>query len=426
MPVLPTPSPSQLAWQEMELGMFFHLDMFTFKPGWFFRDDPDAGVPPAELFNPVALDTDQWIEAAVALGAKYAVLTAKHCSGFCLWPTATYPYSVKQSPWRGGQGDIVGDFIASCRRAGLLPGLYCSFPANWYLRVDGPGRVLSGDPEEQQAYARVYGQHLRELWSGYGELGELWFDGSLLSPEDGGLDIGPLVRELQPNANIFQSPYATIRWVGNEDGVAPDPCWATVAVLDQTGGKEGGGDPEGATWCPSEVDTTLLIRDSLGGWFWQPGCEERMRPLDELLQVYRHSVGRNSNLLLNATPNPQGLIPAEHLARYVELGREIERRYGHPLARTAGEGESVTLEVPDGATINGAILQEDISHGERVRAYVLEAQVGEQWRPVAEGTCLGHKKIEVFAPLRARQLRLRVTQSVGRPLIRTLAALAEA
>ncbi|MBU0609339.1 MAG: alpha-L-fucosidase, partial [Armatimonadetes bacterium] len=194
MPARPTPSPAQLAWQDLELGMFFHLDMFTFRPGWDFRKDPAAGVPPPEALNPTQLDTDQWIAAAQALGAKYAVLTAKHCSGFCLWPTDAYPYSVKQSPWRDGQGDIVGDLVASCRRANILPGLYCSFPATWYLRVDN-SRVMSGDPEEQTRYAATYGQLLRELWSRYGELGELWFDGSLLPPDDGGLDIGPLLAE---------------------------------------------------------------------------------------------------------------------------------------------------------------------------------------------------------------------------------------
>lgn len=422
----PTPSPSQLAWQNLELGMFFHLDMFTFKPGWTFRNDPEGGVPPPEVFNPEQLDTDQWIAAAQALGAKYAVLTAKHCSGFCLWPTETYPYSVKQSPWRGGKGDIVRDFVASCRKAGIMPGLYCSFPCNWYLRVDNPGRVLSGDPEEQARYAATYGQHLRELWSWYGELGELWFDGSLLPPEDGGLDIGPLVRELQPSANIFQSPYATIRWVGNEDGVAPDPCWATVPPVDQVGGREGGGDPDGPAWCPSEVDTTLLKVDSLGGWFWQPGADDRMRPLDELLEVYRHSVGRNSNLLLNATPAPDGLIPAAHMARYDELGLEIKRRYETPLAQTSGAGSTLTLPLPPETAINGAILQEEIAQGERVRRYRLEAQVGADWTTVSEGTCVGHKKLDTFTPQPASALRLTVTQSVGEPIIANLAALTEA
>lgn len=426
MPNLPVPSAAQLAWQELEVGMFFHLDMFTFQPGWDFRKNPSGGVPPPEVFNPTDLDTDQWLAAAQALGAKYAVLTAKHCSGFCLWPTDTYPYSVKQSPWRRGQGDIVGDFVASCRRAGIKPGLYCSFPANWYLRVDNPGRVMSGDPEEQRRYAATYGQHLRELWSRYGELTELWFDGSLLPPEDGGLDIGPLLAELQPQAVVFQSPYATIRWVGNEDGVAPDPCWATVAVMDQTGGQEGGGAADGATWCPAEVDTTLLVRDHLGGWFWQPGCEDRMRPLEELVKVYRESVGRNSNLILNATPGPDGLVPEAHCRRYAELRREIERRYGCPVAQTAGEGRVITLDLGQTLWVDGAVLQEEISQGERVRAYRLEGLAGEEWVPLSRGTCIGHKKLDVFPPAAVSQLRLTVEEAAAEPKIRRLAALTEA
>ena len=149
--------------------------------------------------------------------------------------------------------------------------------------------------------------------------------------------------------------------------------------------------------------------------------------MEELLQVYRQSVGRNSNLLLNATPGPDGLIPEAHMQRYEELGREIQRRYGGQVAETSGRGDSVVLDLGQATTINGAVLQEDIAQGERVRSYRLEAQVASgEWVTVSEGTCVGHKKIEVFAPITATRLRLQVQQSTAEPQVLRLGALAEA
>lgn len=417
MPALPTPQ--QLAWQDLELGLFVHYDIFAWEPDWDYRAHPERGVPSPSLFNPPALDTDQWLEAGRSFGARYAVLTAKHCSGFCLWPTAAYPYSVAQAPWEGGQGDVVRLFVDSCRRYGVKPGLYCSFPANWYLNVDDPGLVRPPDPQAQARYARIYEQQVRELWGNYGELAEIWFDGEVLPPDQGGLDVGPILAELQPNAMVFNTGYGTIRWVGNEDGVAPDPCWSTVDSAALAGGRHA--DPNGPVWLPAEVDTTLLARNLPDAWMWKPGCERMARSLDELVRVYEHSVGRNSNLLLNASPGPDGLIPEAHMARYQELGRAIDYLYGTPLAETTGVGKVLELALPVPASINRVVLMEDLAHGERVRAYTVEVSGRDGWRPASRGTCIGHKKIDRFDSLATDRLRLRIEQSAAEPQIRRFA-----
>ena len=230
--MIPKPTPDQLAWQDLEVGMFFHFDMFTFQE--------TSGYPPPDssLYNPTELDTDQWLEAARAIGAKYAVLVAKHGHGFLQWQSDAYPYGVRQSPWRGGKGDLVQDFTKSCARYGIQPGIYAVLSENDFLRVRLPGLVDDGqgsDPEKQRAYVRICEQMLTELWSRYGELTEIWFDGGALTPEQGGPDMIPLLQKYQPHAMVFQGPAATIRWVGNEAGHANYPCWATVRCSGEAG-----------------------------------------------------------------------------------------------------------------------------------------------------------------------------------------------
>ena len=163
------PTPEQIAWQEQELGMFFHFDIPVFKPGWKWRSFTDFPAP--DLYAPAKLDTDQWMEAAKAMGAKYVVFVAKHCSGFLQWQSDLYPYGLRQSKWRGGKGDVVRMFVESARRYGLKPGLYASVSANGWLGVDNPGLVnrgKGGDAEAQRRYARICEGMATELWRDYG------------------------------------------------------------------------------------------------------------------------------------------------------------------------------------------------------------------------------------------------------------------
>jgi alpha-L-fucosidase len=405
------PTPQQAAWQDMEVGLFIHFNMFTCAPDWTWRSFKD--YPSPDLFNPTKLDTDQWMRAAKGIGAKYAVLTVKHCEGFCLWPTEAYPYSVKQSTWRDGKGDVAGDFVRSCRTFGIRPGFYYSTSANAYCKVDDPGRVRSKDPADQARYKAICEQQLAELWSRYGELGEIWFDGGSLPPEQGGADIGPLIRKYQPNAVVFQSPHATIRWVGNEDGVAPYPCWATAKNREPTGG----GDPDGQFWRPGECDVPLRG----GEWGWKPNQEHLIRSMENLTELYCKSVGRNCNLLLNSTPDRSGLIPEPDMKRYIEFGAEIGRRFGKPLGETRGEGDVVELTLDKPTLVDHVVIMEQISEGERVREYVVEGLASDGWKELCRGVSIGHKRIDRCEPLEVSRVRLRCLRSVAKPLIRQLA-----
>lgn len=414
------PSAAQLAWQDMELGMFFHFDIITYAPGWNFRSWKN--LPDPDLYNPVDLDTDQWMEAAKAIGAKYAVFVAKHCSGFLQWQSDIYPYGVKQSKWRNGKGDVVGDFVESCHKYGIKPGIYASVTANGYWQVDNPGLVNQGrgdDPAKQAEYAGVCEQMLTELWSDYGDLTEVWFDGGALSPEEGGPDMIPIFQKFQPNAIVFQGPVASIRWIGNESGVASYPCWATVPDRDTINSDRNllaHGDPDGKLWLPAECDVPIRNHE----WFWQPNDEHKVYPLDELMDMYYRSVGCNCNLLINANPAPNGLIPDADFQRYVEFGKEIQRRFGEPIAETSGEGDIVELILAGAAKVDHVSIMEDIAYGERVREYVIEGLIGDNWQKLCEGTAIGHKRIEKIDPVEVSGIRLRCGSSVAKPLIRKL------
>ncbi len=430
MPVAPhivLPTPAQQRWHDLELGMFFHFDIPVYKPGWDWRSWRD--LPDPSLYQPHRLDTDQWMEAAKAMGAKYAVFVAKHCSGFCQWQTDLYPYGVKQSPWRNGKGDVVGDFVRSCRKYGILPGLYASVSANGYLGFDNGliNQGKGGDPQKQAAYMHVCERMIEELWSRYGDLFEVWFDGGAIPVEQGGPDLVPLMQKYQPNAIAFQGPAGApnlIRWVGNERGIAPYPCWSTT---DEGTGDDGvneavyAGKPDGRFWIPGECDVPVRKDE----WFWAPDREHRLYSLDDLMTMYVESVGRNCNLLLNANPGPDGLVPEADFQRYVEFGKAIRRRFPAPEFATAGRGNTVELALPGPRRIDRVILMEDIAFGERALEYGVESlDSSAQWKPLAAGTCIGHKRIHVVEPVETARLRLRITKAKAEPVIRQLAAYA--
>ena len=425
---LPVPTAAQRRWADMELGMFFHFDIPVFKPNWNWRSFKD--FPDPKLYNPAKLDTDQWMEAAKAYGAKYVVLVAKHCSGFLQWQSDLYPYGLKQASWRNGKGDLVKDFVESARRYGLLPGLYASVSGNGFLGVDNLGRVFVkgcwlGDPspESKKRYAKICERMTEELWSRYGELFEIWFDGGALAPEKGGPDLLPLIEKYQPNALLFQGPPEAknlIRWVGNERGVAPYPCWSTGidgTADDGTKEMQYNGNPDGGRWIPGECDVPL----GRNRWF----CYNRGPnwTMDYLMNMYDRSVGRNCNLLLNAAPQPDGLILESEMKTYAEFGRRIKGRYANRLAAAEGEGDRLELAIPkDSGPVNQVILAERIEHGERIRKFDLEALVGAEWKKLYSGTCVGHKHIVRFDKVAASRLRLSVAVSAAKPLIRDFSA----
>ena len=421
------PTAAQLKWADAEIGVLIHFDMPVFEPSYDFRSDWNYH-PNLFVFNPTQLDTDQWIKASKAAGATYAILVAKHCSGFSLWPTAAHQYSVKNTPWRNGQGDIVKDFIASCKKYGLKPGIYASTTANGYLQVDNPGKVVSGNKEEQQKYNEVVRTQLTELWTNYGKLFEVWFDGGVLPPEKGGFDVLSMLKDKQPDAIAFQGPYGhqhNIRWVGNEEGVAPYPCWSAADSTTSSSGvveiKGLNGNPKGLFWCPGESDFPLRLNSSFqGGWFWHKDEDDQLRSIDELVDKHSKSVGRNTNMLLGVVVDDRGLVPDVDVKRLEEFGNEISAKYAHPVAKKVNQGKLVhiTFDVPQ--QLSRIVVMEDISKGERIREYNLYGKENGAWKLLSTGSSVGHKRIEVVEGV-FQAVKFEVTKADGKFFLKELA-----
>ncbi|KIL41063.1 alpha-L-fucosidase [Gordoniibacillus kamchatkensis] len=401
---LARPTPQQMRWQDLELGMFCHFGINT-----FCDQEWGDGTDSPQLFNPEMLDARQWVRTAKEAGFTYVVLTAKHHDGFCLWPTETTAYSVKSSPWKNGKGDVVRGVADACREEGMLFGLYLS-----------PWDRNAPCYSDKAAYDDFYCRQLTELLTQYGPLVEVWFDGagSQGREYDWPRIIG-LVKRHQPDAMIFNMGSPTIRWVGNEDGVAPYPCWntATTARESMFTSDMLTWMPGTPNWVPAECDVPIRKKH----WFWHPDDESSLRTLDDLLDIYYRSVGHGATLLLNVAPDDRGLLPAADAERLLEFGREIRRRFSRPLASGAGEGETVSVRLGAETTVDHAVLMEDIAHGERVQEYVLEARQAGRWIELVRGSAIGHKKIDRFEPVAATELRLRVTASADKPMIRSFA-----
>ncbi len=429
---IPVPTPAQLAWQDFELGLVFHFDLPIFAPGgWTAR----KGTLDPNLYQPKKLDTDQWLEAAKAMGARYAVFTATHFNGFLQWQSDLYPHGLKQTNWRNGKADIFGDFVNSCHRQGIAPGVYLSCNRNAYWKVWDHRVNWGKGGEGQRAFARMGERMTEQLCSRYGPLCEIWYDAGLPAPENGGPDVVPIVERTQPNTVFYHSPRRRDhRWIGNENGVAGDPCWATMPDL-ETADKAhhstrvpeqrhlrdylAHGDQNGPRWEPAMVDVPIRNHE----WFWRPDHDDRVFPLERLVEMYYTSVGRNSNFILGAVPDRDGLIPQADFKRYAEFGAEIRKRFSTPVAEASGEGEVVGLSLPAVTAIDHVVLMEQIAEGERIRGFEVEGHVGaDRWRKLCEGTSVGHKRIERFQPVEVAALRLRCTKYRAKPKVRSFAA----
>ena len=327
---LAVPTPDQTAWQDLEIGMFVHFAPNT----WQDREYDDLSTPLSAI-NPAPLDTDQWAECALGLGAKYIVFVAKHVGGFCMWQTGTTSYGIRNTPWRNGKGDVMADLSRSCRKRGLKLGIYLS-PRDDKFGAGTGGRCTT--PELQTAYNTLYRRQLTELLTRYGEMAEIWFDGSLAVPA------GDILKAHAPHAMIFQGPFATIRWVGNEDGFAPYPDWNAVSKSDAESGVSTAmhSDPSGAVWLPIEADVSIRRPN----WFWSTQNEQNLVSLDQLLEIYYRSVGHGAQLLINIPADRRGLLPDADSARARQFGDEIRRRFGRSVAETHGSGKSLTLNLP--------------------------------------------------------------------------------
>jgi alpha-L-fucosidase len=410
-PNIPLPAAPQLRWQNYEQTMFIHYNPTT----WTNREYDDLSLPLSRM-NPDRLDTDQWCRVAKSWGAKLIVFVAKHTGGFCWWQTETTDYGVNHIPWMNGRGDVLKMLSESCRKSGLDLGVYI-YPGDekWGAGIGSGGKTT--DPAKQEAYNRVFRQQLTEVLSLYGPMKEVWFDGSC------SIDVSDIIKKYASDAVIFQGPQATIRWVGNESGISPYPNWYTLSSTDLKTGISTAlhSDPDGNAYAPVEVDLPLLAN---GGhkWFWAPDTDKWILTPQQLIDVYYRTVGRGAVMLLNSTPDTTGLIPESHVNAYRGLGEEIRRRFGSPVGITSGKGTELTMGFGSPTLINHAVIQEDLTYGQRIRKYVLEGLENGQWIKLSEGSSVGQKRIDPFEGKTITELRIRVTESAAEPVFRAFSA----
>ena len=414
----PRPTPAQLAWQRDELAMFVHFGINTFTD----REWGDGTDPPA-VFAPASLDARQWARAARAAGFRAMILTAKHHDGFCLWPSRTTAYTVAASPWRNGSGDVVREFVDACRAESLRPGLYLS---PWDRNHPSFG--------DSAQYNDVYIGQLTELLTSYGPLAEVWFDGANGEGPDGRRQkydwprIFGTVRNLQPDAVIFSDAGPDVRWCGNEDGTAGEPCWSMVhpgivpepgVFSDEIREHLQHGAPDGTVWRPAEADTSIRR-----GWFHHAAEDDSVRSVDDLVNLYFTSVGRNSKLLLNVPPTRGGLLHETDIARLAAFRRRLDARFETDLAagakrawrRTGSNAAELILEFDRPVRIDCARIAEDIEAGQRVAEYALLGSDGIAWEALSRGTTIGHAKLDRFRAETVTAVRLVITDAVEEPL----------
>ena len=435
---IPLPTAAQLVWQDAELVAVFHYDLHVFD-GKRYNQAVNRITPITDInmFNPTHYDTDQWIRSAKAMGAKVAILTATHETGFALYQSDVNPYCMKALKWRDGKGDVVRDFVNSCRKYGVKPGIYIGIRWNSFLGVYDFMMPKDGSKfqENRQAfYNKMCEDMTAELMSRYGDLTVVWYDGGGHGPELGGADILPIIEKYQKNIIFYHnSQRADMRWGGSETGTVPYPCWGTYpfpyshsknqeVVLKNNFQLLKTGDPDGAYYMPAMSDAPLRGYKGRHEWFWEPGDEGHIFPLSHLMDMYEKSVGRNTTLILGLTPDARGLVPTVDSLRLAEFGQAIQARYGSPLQKVSGCGERYTIKLKKETSLSHFVIEEDIRYGERVRSYRIEGKVSGKWITLCEGSCIGHKRIETLKmPVKVSSVRLRIDASRDEPVIKSFA-----
>jgi alpha-L-fucosidase len=353
---------------------------------------------------------------------RQVILTAKHHDGFCLWPSRFTEHSVSSSPWKQGRGDVVREVADACRAEGLKFGVYLS---PWDRHEPGYG--------DSPRYNEHYRNQLAELLTNYGPIREVWFDGGCGEGPNGRKQVYDwpsyidVIRRLAPDAVIFSDAGPDVRWCGNESGAAGDPNWSTVdpAAVPRPGASGPGvtealqhGDPKGTVWRPAEADVSIRP-----GWFYHPAEDSRVKSVDSLVAIYFRSVGRNSKLLLNVPPTPDGVLHDIDTARLAAFGERLRTLFGRDLAagrriawRRTGERTAVA-EVDLGRTASVSIvrLEEEIARGQAVARYTISGSDGGEWRTLARGTTIGHARLDRFEPATVRRLRVAIEEAIQPP-----------
>ena len=338
-------------------------------------------------------------------------------------------YGLKQAKWRNGKGDIIKDFVTSCRKAGIMPGIYFSTHRNVYCEVWdhyvnwGKGKGTTA----QETYNKIATAQAEELFSKYGDLLQVWMDAGTKTVAEGGPDVLGAFEKHQPNGLFYHSTARSgHRWIGNENGHANYPCWSTMPKGE--GGvshnkKEwkpllGSGDPKGTVWSPGCADAPVRGSNGKHNWFWREGEEQGLDSKEKLVKMYYESVGRNSNLVLGEVITSEGLVPETDAKRMKEFGDEIKRRFSNPVSTTSGSGKRINLKTPKKQKVNQVVLMENIAQGERVRQFKVEGKTNNGWKVLTEGSCIGHKYIARFDEVEVSSLRLVITESTAKPIVK--------
>ena len=428
----PVPTEDQLKWQDMEMYAFIHYSMNTYTDEeWGFGNED------LKLFNPSDLDCRQWARVCKQAGMKGIIFTAKHHCGFCMWPSKYTEYSVKNTPWKQGRGDVVRELAEACREEGLKFAVYLS---PWDRNHKDYGK-----PE----YVTYFRNQLRELLTEYGDIFEVWFDGANggdgwygganeTRKIDGKTYYGwaetfRMIRELQPNAVIWNDggDRGDLRWVGTEAGNVGETNWSLMPGKGDTPwhmlhyGVE-----TGDVWCPGETNTSIRP-----GWFYHETENEHVKSLSKLMDTYYKSVGRNSTLLLNFPVMPNGRIHPTDSLRGIAFKKMIDEVFKENLIENGelrienGKQAVFSYQFDKPTAFNRFVAEEDIRYGQRVKKFALEAEVDGQWVPLKDDlaengdglTTIGHRRIICFPTVNATKLRFRVIDAKCEPMIKKIA-----
>jgi alpha-L-fucosidase len=412
----PTPTKQQLAWHEKEFYLFMH-----FGPNTFTNLEWGKGSEDPNVFNPTAIDCNQWASIAKAAGAKGIIITAKHHDGFSLWPSKFSKHTVRESKWMNGKGDVIKMLSEACKKAGIEMGVYIS---PWDRNHPEYGTA---------AYNDIYIQTMKELLTGYGNLTELWWDGANGEGPNGKKQVYDFTRfkdsamSYQPNILIFSDIGPHIRWVGNENGLINETNWN---LLDTAGFKRGEGAPandtlnrgnfNGKNWIGAEADVSIRK-----GWFYHEEEDSTVKSGKTLFNLYLNSVGHGGNLLLNVPPNRKGLIAPQDSAALMDFRKIREAAFKTNLFKNAvikNNKNEIEICLTTPVTINSIQLQEQIKFGQRVIRFEIYAGDKEaDMKKIAGSTTIGRKKIVQFPTTTAKCFKVKIIETKASPIMGAVA-----
>ena len=384
-----SPKKEQLDFLNWEFGVFFHFGIRTFNEG-----HEDWDLQPMELssFDPTELDCEDWIKTIHAAGAKYAVLVCKHHDGFANWPSAYTDYSVKNTPWKNGNGDVVREYVDACRKYDIKVGLYYS-PAQF-----GSSEMTSRE------YDDYFINQICELLTNYGKIDYLWFDGC--GSENHQYDTARIIAEIrrcQPEILIFNMWDPDTRWVGNEAGIAHSPNKLTVGALDFSINKDIKDLLTEPKFLPAECDCRMRLHN----WFFSEKDAHTVKSLDELMGIYHYCVGRGANLLINIGPDRRGKLPEEDKQALLAFGAKIREIFSDFLPCEVVQEEKRLTVRTDTQLINLVVMEEEIT-AEEIESFEIKAYPYPYGAPVTvyRGATIGHKAICSFPAIRTNKIEI--------------------